>query len=137
MEHFSDAVELAEKKNCIQPSLTKWLAISKASLANELHLQGNHYDGNVVLGQALKLLGQLVMQFPDYPEGFLALASVQCFKVKWTLGKITFSLEHAQNLFKEPVHRKHVSDDAERKLYEQTIASLTNTVNALQQSFSL
>lgn len=133
-DYFMDAKELADKNNCAQPSHSKWLASSKASLADALHEQGDHYNANLLMGQAQKILGQLVSQFPDYPEGHIELARISFRKLRWSLSKINFNLEKAHNLFNHPVHRKHVADDAERKIYESIIANLKATVAELQQT---
>ena len=133
--HINEAVlRSLEKRTTQQPSLPKHQARIKSKLGDTLHLKGDHHNGNLLIGQALKILGQLVAQFPDYPEAHIELATVSFLKLKWSLGKINFNLEKAHNLFNHPIHRKHVAEDAERKGYESMITNLKATVAEIQRT---
>lgn len=128
---INDAVLQAIQIKWKQPALAKHQAIIKSKLGNTLHEGGDHYNANILEADAFKIFGKILSETPCYAEAHLEAATASFNKLKWSLRKMLYELNKAEDLFKNPKDVKHAPDAGKLQSYQEYINNMRNTVGLL------
>ncbi len=133
-ECISSAKDLATEIEYDQPSIDKRLGLIKSEWADLLHQLGDHQKANLLEIDAMKILGKLSYNHPEYPEGLLAYAIVSANKIKWNVYKVILDLDRAEVNFQNYRPRKYQIDDTEKRENLRNINLMRTKMEAIVEN---